>query len=84
MWVVAGRFNLCVGVHLRHLGELYSFETELIGSLSAVGTVEITTHLDTLKRAWLQLHASNMPGPGASAGRAFRGLVAASGTRSAR
>jgi DNA-binding Lrp family transcriptional regulator len=75
LWVTAGRFNLCAGVHIRHLGELYSLETEILGALPSAGTVEINTHLTTLKRAWLELSASSMPGPADAAGRAVRELV---------
>jgi DNA-binding Lrp family transcriptional regulator len=75
LWVTAGRFNLCAAVHLRHLGELYSLETEVLGSLPLMGTVEIGTHLKTLKRAWLRLSPSGVPGSPDDAGRAVRILT---------
>jgi DNA-binding Lrp family transcriptional regulator len=78
LWVTAGRFNICASVHLRHLGELYSLETEILASLRSSGTMEISTHLATLKRGWLALGPSGMPGPGEAAGVAVRELAAAS------
>jgi DNA-binding Lrp family transcriptional regulator len=79
LWVTAGRYNLCAGVHIRHLGELYSLETEILGALPSSGTIEINTHLTTLKRAWLELWPSSMPGAPDAAGRAVRELVGATG-----
>ena len=62
-------------MHLRHPGELYTLETELLGALPLAGTVEINNHLATLKRAWLARYPSRMPGPAEAAGRAVRELV---------
>lgn len=75
LWVTAGRFNICASVHLRHLGELYSLETEVLGSLPQMGAVEIGAHLTTLKRAWLELYPSGVPGPAETASRAVRALI---------
>jgi DNA-binding Lrp family transcriptional regulator len=75
LWVTAGRFNLCAAVHLRHLGELYSLETEVLGALPLTGTVEISTSLATFKRAWLELYPSSVPGPAAAASQAVRALI---------
>jgi DNA-binding Lrp family transcriptional regulator len=77
LWVTAGRFNLCAAVHLRHLGELYSLETEVLGPLPLTGTMEVSTHLSTFKRAWLELYPSSVPGPAEAAGRAVRALIEA-------
>lgn len=77
MWVTSGRFNLCLGVHLRHLGELYTFETETLGSLTSVADLEINNHLTTLKRAWIPLEAS-MPRNSTAATEAVRALIIAS------
>ncbi|MDV3129900.1 Lrp/AsnC family transcriptional regulator [Mycobacterium sp. 21AC1] len=75
MWVTAGRFNLCVGVHLRHLGELYAFETQVLGALRSAGAVEIDTTLGTIKRAWTPLSPTGHPGPAEAAGRSVRELI---------
>jgi DNA-binding Lrp family transcriptional regulator len=75
MWVTAGRFNLCAGVHVRHLGELYAYETQVLGALSSVGTVEIDTTLSTIKRAWTELSATEHAGPALDAGEAVRQLI---------
>ncbi|MDF2826122.1 MAG: AsnC family protein [Mycobacterium sp.] len=75
MWVTAGRFNLCVGVHVRHLGELYAFETQVLGALPAVGSVEIDTTLSTIKRAWTALSSTGHAGPAEMAGRAVQDLI---------
>jgi DNA-binding Lrp family transcriptional regulator len=75
LWVTAGRFNLCAAVHLRHLGELYTLETDVLGALPLLGGVEIGTHLKTLKRAWLELSPAGVPGPAEAARRAVRALT---------
>lgn len=78
MWVTAGRFNLCVGVHVRHLGELYAYETQVLGSLPSVGSMEIDTTLRTIKRAWTELSPAGHPGPAEAAGHAVRELISRS------
>jgi DNA-binding Lrp family transcriptional regulator len=77
LWVTAGRFNLCVSAHLRHLGALYSLETEVLGDLPLTGSVEVATHLTTVKRAWLPLDAYNVPGDAAQASNSVRELIQA-------
>jgi hypothetical protein len=61
VWATTGRSNLCAGIHLRHYGELYNFETDVLGSLPSVQFIEITPHLETFKRAWIELEDGGCP-----------------------
>lgn len=75
LWITAGRHNVCASIHVRHMGELYTFETEVLGSLAGIQNVEINAHLQTLRRTWIDLTATGAPIDPAPAAHAIRRLA---------
>ncbi|MET8944156.1 Lrp/AsnC family transcriptional regulator [Streptomyces sp. NPDC004542] len=75
VWVTTGRLNICAGAHLRHNSELYAFEADVLGSLKGVRVSEITPHVTTLKRAWIDLLEGGIPSRPDHVAEAVRGLA---------
>lgn len=74
VWATTGRFNLCLGIYLNNISDMYRFETEVLSGLPGINGIEVNEHLQAIKRGWVALSPEGVPVGPSTATDALKGL----------
>jgi len=77
LWATAGRFNLCLGIQLPDIRDMYFFETNVLSKLPGIQVTEVNEHLQDIRRSWVVLNESGGPSPSSTASEALAQLFLA-------
>lgn len=81
LWAIAGRFNMCLGIQLHDIRDMYYFETEVLSKLPGIQQTEVSEHLQDIRRNWIRLTGTGGPSSSSTASAALSQLFDARATR---